>query len=136
MATESEQVAAAAVELVVALKGHSLPKHAESALVNLTRQLKHTPGPWTPLKTFGGVTHIMAEDGKSVATLRGYKHPYNTNARLIAAAPEMLELLADAFEESMKGVYFCGMPMISHKWHQQTQALINKLTGEKNGSPS
>lgn len=95
---------------------------------------KHTPGPWTTLKTFGGVIHIMASNDKSIATLRGYKHPYSTNARLIAAAPELLELLLDAFEESKKGIHFCGMPMISVKWHQQTQALINKLTGENDGT--
>jgi len=134
--SESQQIADAATELVVALKGHSLPRSAESALMNLTRQLKHTPGPWKTFKTFGGVTHIMTENDKSVATLRGYKHPYNTNARLIAAAPELLELLMDAFEESQKGIHFCNMPLISHKWHQQTQALINKIIGEKDGSNS
>jgi hypothetical protein len=97
---------------------------------------QHTPGPWTTLKTFGGVTHIMAKNDKSIATLRGYKHPYSTNARLIAAAPELLELLTDAFEESKKGIHFCNMPLISHVWHNRAQAVLQKVTGENDGNNS
>lgn len=88
------------------------------------------------MKTFGGVTHIMEKDGKSIAVLRGYKHPYKANARLIAAAPDLLELLLEAFEESKKGIHFCNMPLISYQWHQRTQKLIDKLTGENDGSPT
>jgi hypothetical protein len=54
---------------------------------------QHTPGPWKTLKTFGGVTIILDPEDKSVAYLRGYKHPYKSNARLIAAAPDLLEAL-------------------------------------------
>ena len=57
--------------------------------------MKHTPGPWKTIKTFGGVTHVMTQDDKSIALLRGYKHPYSANARLITAAPDLLSALDD-----------------------------------------
>ena len=61
--------------------------------------MKHTPGPWKTLKTFGGVTHVMTQDDKSIALLRGYKHPYSANARLIAAAPDLLDVVKEANAE-------------------------------------
>ncbi len=91
---------------------------------------KHTPGPWKTLKTFGGVTHVMTQDDKSIALLRGYKHPYSANARLIAAAPELLEQLVVVFAESEQAMLLLGIPMISAEWHEKTRAAIAKATGE------
>lgn len=56
---------------------------------------KHTPGPWT----LEGST-IKGSDGGTICTFRYPIYPlstgpdeYSSNARLIAAAPEMLEAL-------------------------------------------
>ena len=91
---------------------------------------KHTPGPWKTLKTFGGVTIILDPDDKSVAYLRGYKHPYKANARLIAAAPDLLGALAEMYSESEKAMQVLGIPMLSADWHEKARAAIAKATGE------
>ena len=47
----------------------------------------HTPGPWYTYQSHKDVNrHIASKDGKSIA-----KEVHHANARLIAAAPEMLE---------------------------------------------
>lgn len=56
---------------------------------------KHTPGPWgvvTPIKPL--CFQITADEGSfTVATLEGVQTVDKINARLIAAAPEMLEAI-------------------------------------------
>lgn len=69
---------------------------------------KHTPGPWTI--ELSGYGSIICKDGKSMAVawpegLGGPSFPHEANARLIAAAPELLEALLEAVE--------CGMVPIS-----------------------
>jgi hypothetical protein len=69
--------------------------------------MSHTPGPWAvqPVKgSFQVPFHIVSEDGKPVAYCEGQQlRPDRTsvgearaNARLIAAAPEMLAALRTA----------------------------------------
>jgi hypothetical protein len=53
-----------------------------------------------------------------------------SNARLIAASPELLRLLTTAFEESNKAMTTLGIPLISAQWHEETRATIEKATGE------
>jgi hypothetical protein len=118
----------AATDLVVALKGHSLPRGAESALMKLTQKLTHTPGPWTTMKTFGGVTIVFDSEQKSVAYLRGYKHPYKSNARLIAAAPDLLEALM-TFPQSM-----AWTDDELWAWSEKARAAIDKATGADDGN--
>jgi hypothetical protein len=120
----------AATDLVVALKGHTLPKGAEGALMKLTQKLTHTPGPWTTMKTFGGQTIIFDSQQKSVAYLRGYKHPYKSNARLIAAAPDLLEALM-TFPQSM-----AWTDDELWAWSEKARAAIDKATGGDNGNDS
>lgn len=57
---------------------------------------KHTPGPWkvesrTTQGQFVTETHIVAEDGSHIAEVSPCE--IEPNARLIAAAPELLEAL-------------------------------------------
>lgn len=58
---------------------------------------KHTPGPWN--WRFEGPT-VIVEPIKATITIlsgpEGYKETQEANARLIAAAPEMLEALKTA----------------------------------------
>jgi hypothetical protein len=126
----SSDLRQAATDLVVALKGHSLPRGAESALMKLTQKLTHTPGPWTTMKTFGGVTIVFDSEQKSVAYLRGYKHPYKSNARLIAAAPDLLEALM-TFPQSM-----AWTDDELWAWSEKARAAIDKATGADDGNNS
>ncbi len=61
---------------------------------------KHTPGPWTLSNTLGGkpslIWHVMAETGPAVAIVAKVhmtQAEHDANARVIAAAPEMLQSL-------------------------------------------
>ncbi|WP_309382015.1 hypothetical protein [Cerasicoccus frondis] len=61
-------------------------------------EIQHTPGPWTT--TFGGAKQIAVihqKGGKYIAKVDGFPlrnlDEIETNARLIAAAPELLEAL-------------------------------------------
>ncbi len=56
---------------------------------------KHTPGPWSARKAAHGPIDILAADGRDIVTLYGggVDEAPADNARLIAAAPELLEAL-------------------------------------------
>jgi hypothetical protein len=61
--------------------------------------MKHTPGPWHVVKVPGGNPTIKGSDGHSVACL-GNNRKRTTeeqwaNARLMAAAPQLLQALKD-----------------------------------------
>ena len=61
---------------------------------------KHTPGPWTVAGPSGDLEIWSREAHKSIAFLASYPDPANeaANARLIAAAPELLEALEGLME--------------------------------------
>jgi hypothetical protein len=64
----------------------------------------HTPGPWYTYQSHKDVNrHIACKDGKSIA-----KEVHHANARLIAAAPEMYEVLFELLDtlEMSKGYGF------------------------------
>ena len=64
----------------------------------------HTPGPWYTYQSHKDVNrHIACKDGKSIA-----KEVHHANARLIAAAPEMYEVLSELLDtlEMSKGYGF------------------------------
>ncbi|HZV36620.1 MAG TPA: hypothetical protein VFB72_18730 [Verrucomicrobiae bacterium] len=69
----------------------------------MSAETKHTPGPWiadggyiqsTTAKMFGGGAVIVADPYVSEAFISDEE--VDANARLIAAAPELLEALIDA----------------------------------------
>lgn len=63
-----------------------------------------TPGPWYTYQSHKDVNrHIASKDGKSIA-----KEVHHANARLIAAAPEMFEVLSELLDtlEMSKGYGF------------------------------
>jgi len=72
----------------------------------------HTPGPWHIFEKEAhkgqGILHIVEEGGDpylEIATLMAHKEELEANARLMAAAPEMLEALEDVkiwLEESKR----------------------------------
>jgi len=64
---------------------------------------KHTQGPWVPACTCNSATHrhpaIISDQGQvAIATFQGSEPATNANARLIAAAPELMEALKAMLE--------------------------------------
>jgi hypothetical protein len=54
----------------------------------------HTPGPWSPVANFHQTGRICDDEGNVVAEIPYHQDKWSAqNARLIAAAPEMLEAL-------------------------------------------
>ena len=60
--------------------------------------MKHTPAPWTTCKysyDFGVYPENETRRGQDIALIRGESSEAEANAQLIAAAPEMHELLKE-----------------------------------------
>ena len=85
------------------------------------KQETHTPGPWHEYQS-EKVTHkfIASKCGESIA-----KHVPNVNARLIAAAPEMYEVLSELLEtlELSKDYGFDDE-------YEKVRAILDKVEGE------
>ena len=96
-------------------------------------ETKHTPGPWTYSKGQGLYEQryvIDSEPGRALAVCAGFEPRNEANARLIAAAPELLALMQDVLPilESMDHQREEGdepMPLID-----QVRATIAKATGK------
>ena len=78
-------------------------------------QVKHTPGPWRIGKSCVGIPAVFPEDKeqRAIATFGSWRYGddavstlpnYEANARLIARAPEMLEMLKRLLDED-KGYF-------------------------------
>ena len=93
--------------------------------------MSHTPGPWTlvfdvdgPPGFIWGKTTCVCDFGKDV--------PKPEDARLIAAAPELLEM----FEEALANVERVtdgsrkAVPALA-KWLEKARAVLAKVRGEK-----
>ncbi len=86
----------------------------------------HTPGPWFYEGTENGHVAIDAAGPKRIGLLskRGFSYPERqANARLIAAAPEMLDALR-AIELAVDGLNTKGYPQ-----QKNTQAALNRIKG-------
>lgn len=68
--------------------------------------VKHTPGPWTNPSDKNIPQHIIHHEGLNGYSTVCYMHLHNdpqlteANAKLIAAAPELLEALQNVFYQS------------------------------------
>lgn len=90
----------------------------------------HTPGPWRVVHQMDGAVHV---DGLTcVADLGDAGATREANARLIAAAPDLLAALqaldAAAFTEDRRGVLM-ALPVTHPAW-ATASAAIAKATGE------
>lgn len=93
--------------------------------------VKHTAGPWELIE-FGGPQIGNPETGEAICTMWGSrndpKDPIEANARLIAAAPELLEALRLALE------YFnsaqAQLSASGQVARDAARAAIAKATGE------
>lgn len=99
-------------------------------------KLQHTPGPWHVMEDGFGKVHshptVYATDDelRYIATCADYATIEKTNnlanARLIAAAPEMLEILI----EDIKGKCdYCGLSTCADCNFFRTKQIIEKATG-------
>jgi hypothetical protein len=93
-------------------------------------EAKHTPGPWRVGKGGpNGCPTVGTEKGLMVAMVsHGNSHPTQANARLIAAAPDLLEALEwalDAWDTHNR----TGDPM-QGDWESDAIAAIAKAKGE------
>jgi hypothetical protein len=91
---------------------------------------KHTPGPWTIHPKVEGLNGIGIHSANGgyvyVATVHGLGHgnpPSETNARLIAAAPEMLMLLKGLAKINPFGI---GSAAIAN-YCREARELIKKI---------
>ena len=91
---------------------------------------KHTPGPWSVTARSNNMIDVIhANRAPGAITLalcrvqarQSWLKEAEANARLIAAAPEMLEALETAYYN--EGGY--------QAWKEQVRAAIRKATGEK-----
>jgi hypothetical protein len=90
---------------------------------------KHTPGPWV----VGAHTHdIRTEQGRSVALSIGQFAELGqsaANARLLAAAPELLHLLSELREEVRDWQVLCDRVILAGPLCEQIDAVIAKVEG-------
>jgi hypothetical protein len=87
---------------------------------------QHTPGPWhADTNVAGDYTQVKAHPNKFICEVDGREKEYQNeaNARLIAAAPELLEALADL-------CYVVGHTYKDSKVFKDARAVIAKATGE------
>lgn len=81
---------------------------------------EHTPGPWTTDRRNGRVV-ISGETLVATAFLQEEPTVARENARLIAAAPELLEALKEVIED--------GLKTNMESWITKANKAIAKATG-------
>jgi len=86
---------------------------------------KHTPGPWNRIKGDRNVYSASGTVCKTPAIIGGGSAAANweANARLIAAAPDLLEALSEIINDGGKFV-------MTNETHRKSRAAIAKARGE------
>lgn len=109
----------------------SAPAPAQSQSRSSHMSAKHTPGPWTTdhkdhdaphqdIKIKAGNHHTICTVWIDDAPVRDFNAMQEANARLIAAAPELLETLE----------YLARRPTQSNQWLDEVLEVIAKATGQ------
>ena len=90
--------------------------------------MNHTPGPWTTRESkehWGRVDVIIHSEATDVATAwQGGTKANRANARLISAAPDLLEALEHALVISEE-----RLPL-SNQWRERARSTIAKARGK------
>lgn len=106
-------------------------------------EFKHTPGPWRISRT-SGMEIFINQDYDQPNRVPGYfaevrrftsdHEQVDANARLIAAAPELLEALEQLVSDYERGIHveFGGSPWLKEKLEEldYARAAIAKALGE------
>ena len=92
---------------------------------------KHTPGPWRVSPGAPGEFHTILSKGEPIAHVlpTGDKLQVITDARLIAAAPELLEVLEQAVASYHLSLYRADGTPCESKWVVAARAAIAKAIG-------
>ena len=124
------------------MRGHCWPVYYRGGL-GMTHG-KHTPGPWWSYTDDDRVGEYVAarpktqrpyDNGKLIAQIydeyRKLGTPGSANARLIAAAPDLLSELANLLDcvQTYAPEFMHGIPTKEHV--QNARAAIARATGEK-----
>ena len=103
-------------------------------------EVKHTPGPWVVIADESAAQvkgfPCIESDGYTVVGLEGMYGDIETdfaNARLIAAAPDMLEALQAA--QSMHQRY-CDRVGAADGWARDLKAIIDAAITKATGDPN
>ena len=83
---------------------------------------QHTPGPWI-IDGNEAFVDIVSSTGDLIAEVEPDNEHEFGNARLIAAAPELLETLKKALEASN-----CDGDLCAYAWHEDARRVIAKST--------
>ncbi len=92
----------------------------------------HTPGPWEAKRLDSHHSHIQSENGLIARTALGIDQPpeaLHANARLIAAAPDMLEALEEARIALKHCVECMELNSLPESAFRTVRAAIAKATG-------
>lgn len=109
--------------------------------MNATNEVKHTPGPWNVGTSHGdasnrGVIIFAKGENKSIAfvsTQSWCSHSESwENARLIAAAPELLEVLQGIMQGIGDGCECLDGEDKGHCFYCMARAALAKATGTPN----
>ena len=90
---------------------------------------KHTPGPWKAqshqrASLAEASVEIESKSGRTICDMGDYPNDEDrANARLIASAPEMMELLKRAVSPSLTGDNY--QPSII--WYNEARTLISRI---------
>jgi hypothetical protein len=88
---------------------------------------KYTPAPWTMTEEFG--VEPLASDGNPIMSFKRPHDELMANARLIVAAPELLEALIELFDEVGDAVNDSdGMRLVDQELHTKVREAIIKAT--------
>ena len=99
----------------------------------MSEKQTHTPGPWsiedcTPGESTGLCFAINSENNVIARTTDGWKEA-QANARLIASAPDMLEM-CKLFEECMANLDGASEPFDTSYELAKVRAVLAKVEGE------
>lgn len=97
---------------------------------------QHTPGPWTFRKNYGQTLDLLAAGGATSILNNARLMNQEPNARLIAAAPDLLEALCNALPYlddvlADKDQLACFKPGVVQAHAKAIRAAIAKATGEQ-----
>jgi hypothetical protein len=95
-------------------------------------KFNHTPGPWEAIDRKIFRTGSTYRIGNTDSNIAGYSEECS-NARLIAAAPDMLDALIESYEIVRDLPCECddyhGSTCGLHKWERDLRGTIKKATG-------
>ncbi len=91
---------------------------------------QHTPGPWHTVDHKSGTFEILGDDTYPVLRIRGGMTPTNSNARLIAAAPDLLAALNGLLYGIIPTEDSQADAEVKAYWCAQARAAIAKATGQ------